>query len=210
MRDGAIVQIATPERLWAAPADAWVARFIGLANVEEHGDNASSRVPKASASGPTRPATRSSVEPSRRPGGDAARSVRRRPEIVSAHDGLDPPSRHRVSEIDRAWSRSDRRACQPGSTVSPATGQPSAGYVVVDALVAEPRRRDRRPRIVSCRRPRSTRARRRPTLAHGQLPSRRRGAGLTERYRGTGVGERQPAALGRNPVAGPRSGRRAR
>ena len=35
MRDGAIVQLATPERLWASPADAWVARFIGLANVED-------------------------------------------------------------------------------------------------------------------------------------------------------------------------------
>ena len=31
MREGTIVQVATPERLWAAPADAWVARFIGLA-----------------------------------------------------------------------------------------------------------------------------------------------------------------------------------
>ncbi len=38
MRDGAIVQVATPERLWAAPGDAWVARFVGLANVDEHGD----------------------------------------------------------------------------------------------------------------------------------------------------------------------------
>ena len=37
MREGTIVQVATPERLWAAPADAWVARFIGLANVEERG-----------------------------------------------------------------------------------------------------------------------------------------------------------------------------
>ena len=27
-----------PKRLWAAPADAWVARFIGLANVESHGE----------------------------------------------------------------------------------------------------------------------------------------------------------------------------
>jgi thiamine transport system ATP-binding protein len=35
MRDGRVVQVASPERLWAAPADAWVARFIGLANVEE-------------------------------------------------------------------------------------------------------------------------------------------------------------------------------
>lgn len=37
MREGRIVQIATPEELWAAPVDAWIARFIGLANVEERG-----------------------------------------------------------------------------------------------------------------------------------------------------------------------------
>ena len=37
MREGVIVQLATPEALWASPADAWVARFIGLANVEERG-----------------------------------------------------------------------------------------------------------------------------------------------------------------------------
>jgi thiamine transport system ATP-binding protein len=37
MRDGMISQVATPERLWANPADAWVARFLGLANVEERG-----------------------------------------------------------------------------------------------------------------------------------------------------------------------------
>ena len=37
MREGEILQVASAERLWAAPADAWVARFIGLANVEELG-----------------------------------------------------------------------------------------------------------------------------------------------------------------------------
>ena len=37
MREGSIVQVATPERLWAAPGDAWVARFIGLANIAERG-----------------------------------------------------------------------------------------------------------------------------------------------------------------------------
>ena len=31
MRAGRILQVASPEQLWAAPADAWVARFIGLA-----------------------------------------------------------------------------------------------------------------------------------------------------------------------------------
>jgi thiamine transport system ATP-binding protein len=37
MRDGRILQVESPERLWAAPADAWVARFIGLENVVERG-----------------------------------------------------------------------------------------------------------------------------------------------------------------------------
>ena len=39
MRDGRILQVASPERLWATPADAWVARFIGLENVEDRGAN---------------------------------------------------------------------------------------------------------------------------------------------------------------------------
>ena len=37
MRDGRILQVESPERLWSAPADAWVARFIGLENVVERG-----------------------------------------------------------------------------------------------------------------------------------------------------------------------------
>ena len=37
MRAGRILQVASPEQLWAGPADAWVARFIGLENVEERG-----------------------------------------------------------------------------------------------------------------------------------------------------------------------------
>ncbi len=37
LREGRMVQVAEPEMLWARPADAWVARFIGLANVEERG-----------------------------------------------------------------------------------------------------------------------------------------------------------------------------
>ena len=38
MRDGRIVQVATPDDLWTRPADVWVARFLGLRNVlEENG-----------------------------------------------------------------------------------------------------------------------------------------------------------------------------
>ena len=35
MRSGRVVQVATPDELWARPADAWVARFLGHANVTE-------------------------------------------------------------------------------------------------------------------------------------------------------------------------------
>jgi len=37
MRSGRIVQTATPDELWSRPADGWVARFLGLANVEPLG-----------------------------------------------------------------------------------------------------------------------------------------------------------------------------
>ena len=33
LRDGTVVQQAAPEELWAAPADAWTAGFLGLGNV---------------------------------------------------------------------------------------------------------------------------------------------------------------------------------
>ncbi len=38
MRAGSIVQVADPESLWTRPADAWVARFLGLRNVRREGD----------------------------------------------------------------------------------------------------------------------------------------------------------------------------
>ncbi len=56
MREGAILQVATAEQLWAAPADAWVARFIGLANVEELG--AISRVTRPGGGCPSRRSSR--------------------------------------------------------------------------------------------------------------------------------------------------------
>ena len=34
MRAGRVVQVATPDELWAHPHDADIARFLGLANVE--------------------------------------------------------------------------------------------------------------------------------------------------------------------------------
>ena len=59
MRAGAIVQVATAERLWESPADAWVARFIGLANVEERGATSLVTRPEA-VRVPRRPARRCS------------------------------------------------------------------------------------------------------------------------------------------------------
>src|SRR5262249_44297550 len=47
LRDGVIVQVATPEELWTAPADAWVARFVGLANVDERDGRAFVTRPEA-------------------------------------------------------------------------------------------------------------------------------------------------------------------
>jgi thiamine transport system ATP-binding protein len=35
LRDGTVVQQAAPEELWAAPADAWTAGFLGLGNVRD-------------------------------------------------------------------------------------------------------------------------------------------------------------------------------
>jgi len=37
MRAGRIAQMATPESLWSQPADGWIARFVGLTNVESLG-----------------------------------------------------------------------------------------------------------------------------------------------------------------------------
>jgi len=93
MRDGRILQVATPERLWAAPADAWVARFVGLENVEERGATAFVIRPEG-------------VELRADPDGDAVVGPGHRDgplvtlraryddgrEIVSAHIGLTPPA----------------------------------------------------------------------------------------------------------------------
>ncbi len=105
MREGAIVQLATPEQLWAAPADAWVARFIGLANVESRGETSVATRPEgvafrtdASGEAIVRSAHRDGPLVILRARYDDGR------EIVSAHIGLAPPApgtRVRV-EIDRA------------------------------------------------------------------------------------------------------------
>ena len=47
LREGRLAQVATPDELWARPADDWVARFLGMANVERNGDRATVVRPEA-------------------------------------------------------------------------------------------------------------------------------------------------------------------
>ena len=86
------MQVATPERLWAAPADAWVARFIGLANVEELG--AVSRVTRPEAVTFRADAAGDAIVIAADRDGPVV-TLRARyddgREIASAHAGLEPP-----------------------------------------------------------------------------------------------------------------------
>ena len=105
MREGEILQVASAEQLWAAPADAWVARFIGLANVEELG--AISRVTRPEAVVLCADAAGDATVVSAHRDGPVV-TLRARyddgREIASAHAGLEPPAPGtRVAvEIDRA------------------------------------------------------------------------------------------------------------
>ncbi len=47
LREGRIAQIARPAELWAQPADEWVARFLGMRNVERDGSHAIVTRPEA-------------------------------------------------------------------------------------------------------------------------------------------------------------------
>ena len=47
VRAGRVVQAAAPDELWARPADAWTARFLGLANVRERDGRATVIRPEA-------------------------------------------------------------------------------------------------------------------------------------------------------------------
>jgi thiamine transport system ATP-binding protein len=47
LREGRVAQIASPDELWARPADDWVARFLGMTNVERDGDRATVVRPEA-------------------------------------------------------------------------------------------------------------------------------------------------------------------
>ena len=47
LREGRLAQVATPEELWARPADDWVARFLGIRNIVRDGDRATVTRPEA-------------------------------------------------------------------------------------------------------------------------------------------------------------------
>ena len=47
LRAGSVAQFATPDELWARPADDWVAQFLGMRNVERDGDRATVTRPDA-------------------------------------------------------------------------------------------------------------------------------------------------------------------
>jgi thiamine transport system ATP-binding protein len=47
LREGRLAQVAAPDELWARPGDDWVARFLGMRNVERDGDGATVIRPEA-------------------------------------------------------------------------------------------------------------------------------------------------------------------
>ena len=47
LREGRVAQVASPDELWARPADDWVARFLGMTNIERDGDRATVVRPEA-------------------------------------------------------------------------------------------------------------------------------------------------------------------
>jgi thiamine transport system ATP-binding protein len=57
LREGRLAQVARPDELWARPADDWVARFLGMRNVERNGDRARVTRPEAIRVGPGTGAT---------------------------------------------------------------------------------------------------------------------------------------------------------
>lgn len=93
MREGRVVQVAAPEDLWATPFDAWIARFIGLANVEERGPTAVVTRPEGVAFR-LDPAGEAVVVSSRRDGPLVTLRARYDcgAEIVSAHAGSERPT----------------------------------------------------------------------------------------------------------------------
>jgi len=105
MREGKVVQTATPEGLWSAPGDAWIARFIGLENIVERGAVSLVTRPEGVVLRPDRGGD-AVVVSSRRDGPMVTLHARydEGQEIVSTHSGLMPatPGTRVAVEIDRA------------------------------------------------------------------------------------------------------------
>jgi thiamine transport system ATP-binding protein len=92
MREGAVVQVATPERLWSAPGDAWIAQFIGLENIVQRGRSSQVTRPEGVVFRPDQHGS-AVVVSSRRDGPVVTLRARYDDgrEIVSTHSGLSPP-----------------------------------------------------------------------------------------------------------------------
>ena len=102
LRAGRIAQAATPDELWAHPADEWVARFLGMRNVERDGDRATVVRPEAVR---VRPGDGATVVASERDGAVVRLRVRRGDgvELEALSVGSAPAAGDRVSvEIDPA------------------------------------------------------------------------------------------------------------
>ena len=91
LRDGRVAQVATPDELWARPADDWVARFLGMTNVVRDGDLATVIRPEAVR---VRPAEGAVVVSADRDGAVVRLRVRRDDgvELEAVVVGVDVPS----------------------------------------------------------------------------------------------------------------------
>lgn len=90
LREGRLAQVAAPDELWAAPADDWVARFLGMRNVVVDGDVATVTRPEAVRVGPGEGAV---VVASERDGAVVRLRVRRDDgsELEAVAIGVSPP-----------------------------------------------------------------------------------------------------------------------
>ena len=91
LREGRVAQVATPDELWARPADDWVARFLGMTNVVRDGDRATVIRPEAVR---VRPAEGAVVVSADRDGAVVRLRVRRDDgvELEAVVVGVDVPS----------------------------------------------------------------------------------------------------------------------
>ena len=101
LRAGRVLQAASPEQLWSAPADAWVARFIGLENIEERGATSLVTRPEGVVLRPD-PSGGAIVVAAERDGPVVTLRARYDDgrEIVSAHAGLAAPATGARVEVE--------------------------------------------------------------------------------------------------------------